>query len=132
MPKVLAWNSRSQTTPVGAEYIIMEKAPGIQLSKVWEGMHSRDKYIIVKQLVGFDKLFTQVKFPAYGSLYYSHDLPMPTPSVALPAMDVAGCQKFFVVGPTNNRKYFDDGRGALEFDRGPCKFNWLILPFHPY
>jgi len=38
-PKVYAWCSRANETPVGAEYIIMEKVPGIKLSHVWEDMH---------------------------------------------------------------------------------------------
>jgi hypothetical protein len=108
---------------VAAEYIIMEKAAGIQLSDVWEGMQSRKKYDIIKQLVGFEKAFATAKLPAYGSLYYSDDLPKPTPAIALPVIDMNDCQKSFSIGPTNGRKYFDDGRGILELDRGPCESN---------
>jgi hypothetical protein len=110
----------------------MEKAPGIQLSEVWESMHSREKYVIIKQLAGFERLFASSKFPAYGSLYYSYDLPSPTPAIVLPIMDVKGCQKSFSIGPTNNRKYFDDGRGVLDLDRGPCKSNWLMILLNSY
>ncbi|EGD84494.2 uncharacterized protein TERG_00772 [Trichophyton rubrum CBS 118892] len=46
VPKVLAWSSDSKN-PVGAEYIILEKAKGVQLTK----------------------------FPAYGNLYFRHSIP---------------------------------------------------------
>lgn len=103
----------------------MEKAPGIQLSELWGEMHSQKKYGIIKQLVGFEKALTTAKLPAYGSLYYSDDLPKHISAIALPVMDVNGSTKSFSIGPTNNRKYFDDGRGTLELDRGPCKSNFF-------
>jgi hypothetical protein len=103
----------------------MEKAPGIQLSELWDEMHSQKKYGIIKQLVGFEKALATAKLPAYGSLYYSDDLPKPISAIALPVMDVNGSKKSFSIGPTNNRKYFDDGRGTLELDRGPCKSNFF-------
>jgi len=101
----------------------MEKAPGIQLSELWDGMHSRKKYDIIKQLVGFEKAFAAAKLPAYGSLYYSDNLPESTLAIALPGMDVKGRDESFSICPTKNRKHFDDGRGTLDLDRGPCKSN---------
>ncbi|KAH8589704.1 kinase subdomain-containing protein [Bisporella sp. PMI_857] len=121
LPKVYTWSSRSDATPVGAEYIIMEKATGIQLSEVWDTMHSRKKYDIIKQLVGFDKSYSTADLPAYGSLYYSCDLHNSTAAIPLPAVSSSGNQTSFSIGPTNNRKYFDDGRGDLELDRGPWR-----------
>src|SRR4051812_1698284 len=35
VPKVLAWSSKAEENPVGAEYIIMEKVLGIELERVW-------------------------------------------------------------------------------------------------
>ena len=102
----------------------MEKAPGIPLSEVWESLHSRKKFEIIQQLVQFEASFA-AEFPAYGSLYYSHDLPTKTPAIQLPA--VKASQKRFSIGPTNNRKCFDDGRDRLHLDRGPCKRYFIFL-----
>ncbi|KUL89585.1 hypothetical protein ZTR_04373 [Talaromyces verruculosus] len=66
-PEVFDWCSKAANTAVGAEFIIMEKVPGIQLSQVWDQMEGLKK------------------------------------------------------GPTTNRKYFDDGRGSLDIERGPWK-----------
>ncbi|KAF2463221.1 uncharacterized protein BDR25DRAFT_329889 [Lindgomyces ingoldianus] len=80
--EIYAWSSQANETAIGTKFIIMHKAPGIQLS----------------ELVRFQSYFV-AEFPVYGSLYYNT----------------------FCVGPTNNRKYFDDGRGRLHLDRGPWR-----------
>lgn len=46
VPKVLAWSS-DPTNPVGAEYIIMEKASGIQLFGTWGAMDDSDRFGLV-------------------------------------------------------------------------------------
>ncbi|RLL96198.1 hypothetical protein CFD26_100335 [Aspergillus turcosus] len=102
-PKVYTWCAKADETPVGAEYIVMEKSPGIKLSHVWDDMHVLKKSEIVTQLVRFDASLASNPLPAYGSLYYAQD---------------ANGDKF-AVGPTNNRKYFDDGRATLPLDHGP-------------
>lgn len=120
VPEIYAWSSQADETAVGAEFIIMQKAPGIQLSEVWDTLHSRQRFKIVQQLVKFQSSFV-AEFPAYGSLYYSGDLPATASAVELTATTWKNRPHTFCVGPTNNRKYFDDGRGRLHLDRGPCK-----------
>lgn len=46
VPRVFAW-SCEKDQPVGAEYIIMEKAPGQELSKAWPSMDVSDKVDVV-------------------------------------------------------------------------------------
>ncbi|CAN9169807.1 unnamed protein product [Alternaria alternata] len=53
LPKVLAWNEDA-SNPVGAEYIIMTKAPGVQLFKVWGDMDELDRIQVVRQLAEFE------------------------------------------------------------------------------
>lgn len=50
VPKVYAWSSRAQDNVVGAEYIIMERLPGIQLSVVWADMGIEDRLTIAKAI----------------------------------------------------------------------------------
>jgi hypothetical protein len=85
----------------------MEKVPGTKLSNVWEEMHVLKRSEIVTQLVQFDKSLASHPFSEYGSLYYTENQ---TPNDK------------FTVGPTTNRKYFDDGRQFLDVDRGPCEY----------
>ncbi len=43
----------AQDNDVGAEYIIMQKAPGVQLQHVWNHMEIEDRLKIVKQIVRY-------------------------------------------------------------------------------
>ncbi len=131
-PRVFAWSSRREETPVHAEYIIMEKVPGVELEKLWGDLTGRQKYEIVKQLVGFEKPFASTSFGMYGSLYCAQDIPNVVSDEVL-CVNVDGTEtrcSQFAVGPTNNRMYFDEGRGNVGVDRGPCKTTWpLQIPY---
>lgn len=110
------------TEEIGAEYIIMEKSRGVELSKLWDGTPGPDKLQIVQQLVEFEKALVSTRFPLYGSLYYAKDLQ----KVQSNQMIDIGVKKRnagldFAVGPTTNRTFFDDGRNAIDVHRGPCK-----------
>lgn len=41
-PRVIAWDSTGDNS-VGSEYIIMEKAEGVQLSEIWSELEPRRK-----------------------------------------------------------------------------------------
>ncbi|KAI4277046.1 MAG: hypothetical protein LQ337_002071 [Flavoplaca oasis] len=47
-PKLLAWNA-NPVNPIGAEYIIMEKAPGVQLFTVWDDLSATDRLKLIKR-----------------------------------------------------------------------------------
>ncbi|KAL8798189.1 MAG: hypothetical protein Q9182_006881 [Xanthomendoza sp. 2 TL-2023] len=72
-PTLLAW-SADATNPVGAEYIIMEKAPGIQLFKVWDDLSPANRLQLIKSLTLLEQQFANVRFPAYGNLYFRHSI----------------------------------------------------------
>ena len=74
VPKVLYWSSRSDDSAVGAEYITMEKAPGVPLATVWPNLDIFDRIKIAKVLAGYQKTLASTAFPAYGNLYYKSDL----------------------------------------------------------
>ena len=105
----------------------MENVPGIELSGLWEDLTGRQKYEIVEQIVGYEKSFASTRFTMFGSLYYALDLPNIAGNEVLcvneDGMDMRCSQ--FAVGPTNYRMFFDDGRGTLDVDRGPCTTNSL-------
>jgi hypothetical protein len=57
VPKVLSWSSNATDNPFDAEYIIMEKVPGIQPDEVWPSMHIKDKFELVKSISGYQKAY---------------------------------------------------------------------------
>lgn len=101
----------------------MEKCRGMELSKLWDSMPGSDKLRVVKQLVEFEKALTSSQFPMYGSLYFAKDLPEVRPNQLVDLgskKDQLG--SVFAVGPTTNRNFFDDGRDAVDVNRGPCQY----------
>ena len=122
VPKVYAWSSRAQSNAVGAEYVIMEKLPGVPLDTVWAGMEVKDRLTIVKAIARYEKAWMSCTFKQFGSLYYSEDLDGPTQSLLHTDCDgVESKEPRFAVGPSTGRNFNDNGRSMVEFDRGPCK-----------
>jgi hypothetical protein len=102
VPRVLAWSSKAQENPVGAEYIIMEKVLGIELEHVWPSMNIKDRLTLVKTIAGFQKSWTSVSFKKFGSLYYANDLDESTGNEPL-YVDATGVDiidKKFAIGPS--------------------------------
>ena len=97
---------------VGAEFIIMEKCPGVELGRVWNRLAGKEKIEIVEQVAAFTARLASTRFPYYGSLHYSGDL-----------LNFEGMQvdDMFSVGLTTSRTWFDDKRGNIDVNRGPCK-----------
>ncbi|KAL2063111.1 hypothetical protein VTL71DRAFT_6183 [Oculimacula yallundae] len=123
VPKVFAWSSVAQENPVGAEYIIMEKVPGIELARVWPDMKIADRFAVVKAIAGFQKTWTSVSFKKFGSLYYAKDLDE-RPEITPLFIDESGIETNdtkFAIGPSTGRELLDNGRAAIDFDRGPWK-----------
>ncbi|OOF98897.1 hypothetical protein ASPCADRAFT_513042 [Aspergillus carbonarius ITEM 5010] len=110
VPKVLAYCSRAEQSKLGAEYIIMEKARGIELSRMWEGLRARDKLVIVKQVGAFTSRLAGARFSSYGSLYLHRDV-LVTERIKI--------DDTFAVGPTTRRAWFDDRRSEVDVHRGP-------------
>ncbi|EZG08123.1 hypothetical protein H106_02609 [Trichophyton rubrum CBS 735.88] len=71
-PKVYTWDSCA-TNPVGVEYIIMEKIPGIQLRQVWSHMKLVEKMNLCLDLARYQSAWLSVTFSRFGGLYYTQD-----------------------------------------------------------
>lgn len=121
VPRVLAWSSKAEENSVGAEYIIMEKVSGAQLDKVWSKMSIKDRFELVKAISGYQKAWMSTSFTKYGSLYYASDLDDSDGCVLVKEDGSVPRDRQFAVGPSTGREFLDDGRIALDFDRGPCK-----------
>lgn len=117
MPKVLAYCSRAGESKLGAEYIVMEKAAGIELGRVWDDLKPKERLAIVQQIARITCNLAQFRFPYYGSLYRKADLEL---------FESKAIGDDFAVGPTVNRAWFDDGRGEVDVHRGPCMCRFYV------
>jgi hypothetical protein len=73
VPRVLAWSS-DPSNPVGAEYIIMEKATGVQLFNTWSTMSDSDRFELVQRTTELEGELASIRFPPSGSLYLRESL----------------------------------------------------------
>ena len=123
VPRVYAWSSKANENPVGAEYIIMEKLPGIQLDDVWRNMGFQERWDLTQNIARYQSAWASIRFKQLGSLYYAQDLDQKSFDGPL-AIDQHGDEitdKKFAVGPSNGREFVDNEKANISFDRGPCK-----------
>jgi hypothetical protein len=110
----------------------MEKMAGVELERVWEDLTGPEKFDIIEQVVGFQASFASTRFPAYGSLYFAEDLPEQSSRAPL-SVEMAGTavpHSRFAIGPSVSRAFFDDGRAAVDLDRGPCMVTFSTHQLH--
>ncbi|KAF5319561.1 hypothetical protein D9619_008841 [Psilocybe cf. subviscida] len=71
VPRVITWSSRASSTPVGAEFIVMDVADGIELAGVWDTLIMHQKFILVREWVKFEERVIHAfsSKGGYGSLY---------------------------------------------------------------
>ena len=121
VPKVYAWNSHANGSAVGAEFIIMEKIPGIPLRSVWQYTKPADRLNIYLQVFGWQKAWSSARFTRFGGLYFAQDLNEVLPGpLYVDAEGISIENSRFAMGPAAGREWTDDGRKALTCDRGPC------------
>ncbi|KAG6063446.1 hypothetical protein E4U32_001241 [Claviceps aff. humidiphila group G2b] len=121
VPQVYDWSSKAQETPVGAEFILMEKLNGMELEEVWPDMDLQGRLDVVKAVAAYQESWASVSFEQFGSLYFAEDFKGENVK-ALVYTDENGRRvedSRFVVGSSTSRLMFDDGRDGIDFDRGP-------------
>lgn len=122
VPKVLAWCSNAEQTPVGSEYIIMDKASGVPLGTCHHEMGVSERFMVVQAIAGYQERWTKISYEGYGSLYFAHDLDE-SRGIQQPISHSTNGPSMhkYTVGPTNSRDWYDNERLLVELDRGPCK-----------
>lgn len=126
VPQIYGY-SASTDNPVKAEYILMERSAGVELSKVWGNMSGEQRDEVLTALVSYEIALSSAGLPMYGSLYYTEDLSGSTSSQILDSVNSVDKRKRFAVGPTTNRAFFDNRRDAVETDLGPCTFYRFVI-----
>ncbi|KAJ0424710.1 kinase-like domain-containing protein [Aspergillus carlsbadensis] len=117
VPRVFSW-STDESNPVGAEYIIMEKAPGEQLFERWDEQKSKKLELIV-HLTQLEAQLSAIPFPAYGGLYLRAN------AHRLRHHDLDGSldeQQSFCIGPSPDR-FFGVGAVAGISSKGDSRDN---------
>ncbi|KAL4965976.1 phosphotransferase enzyme family protein [Aspergillus stella-maris] len=118
VPRVHTWNSRAELHPVSAEFIIMDKVEGVQLSQVWDTIKLPEKLQVLLALTRLQTRWLSVSFSHYGSLYYAGDTdPLPG-SYYVKGKTVTRDSKF-TLGPATGKDWSDAGRSTLHVERGP-------------
>lgn len=117
VPRILAWNSTSETSDVGAEYIIMEKA---------EGREATEKDVDRSLVIGLAKALkplADLQFKYHGSIYYKKDVPAGEQSYGDFLLNPPSGVDFspFVIGPIAQRDWWRDDRAKQKGGHGPCK-----------
>ncbi|RAK79536.1 phosphotransferase family protein [Aspergillus fijiensis CBS 313.89] len=128
VPKVLAWNSAvDSTNRVGAEYIIMEYAPGKNLADVWTDMDLECKVRTMEDIVTIQHKFLSLKFSEYsrhGCLFYRKNAPPGSHPAIVEGGNLSHELKQriaerFSIGPIVNTAFWSQGRGDVDIYRGP-------------
>lgn len=113
---MLAW-STDASNAVGSEYIIMEKAAGTQLVKLWSKMPDKDHLLLIKNLCALLAEMANVKFPASGALYLQESMSKDDRYVSLPSDSDPSAA--FCIGPSCDRTWCD--ADMIRNHNGPCK-----------
>ncbi|KAI8969898.1 hypothetical protein BD414DRAFT_427824 [Trametes punicea] len=131
VPVVRAWCSKAESSPVGVEYIMYEKIPGIPLVQLdnndtLSGDLEEDPFIeIAPHIAGVVYFFSRARFTHFGSIYYKEDMPDSLRGGPFYGVPIEDLTSRFCIGPTVDREFWRAGRAALDIDRGPCKFRRL-------
>lgn len=118
VPKVFAWSDTS-TNSVGSEYIIMEKAPGIQLFQKWNKMAELEQFELIQALARLEGELSRLSFPANGSLYLRESI-----SNGIPLNRESDPSGDFCIGQSCERDWSGEKDTTVAkslFNSGPCR-----------
>lgn len=128
VPRVFSWSPHN-SNPVGAEYILMEKAAGIPLFERWSKMAEIDKLGLIKNLTQLEAQLAAISFPTYGGLYLRADADRLQHQNLDDNVDE---QHLFCIGPSPDRSFDLDEAASLRINdesinNGPCMYLMLFM-----
>lgn len=122
VPRVYAWSSEDNNA-VGAEYIIMEKAPGHPLENRWFSLTPKERVRLVTSFVELERKMFSLPLGSYGSLYHKSSLPphLQTDLYLPETPDETDDASRFCIGPATDYMFWRGRRAQMELNRGPCE-----------
>ncbi|KAK0106136.1 hypothetical protein ONS95_004638 [Cadophora gregata] len=120
-PRIIAW-SADRSNPVGAEYILEEKAPGKPLGSLWYQWPMKFKLGMISQVVEIERQLASTKFVKSGSIYFKGDIPRDMRSDNAIATSVprdSSVLERFQLGPLVSSGLWRGERANMDMDRGP-------------
>ncbi|KAG9032886.1 Phosphotransferase enzyme [Tulasnella sp. JGI-2019a] len=127
VPKVLGWSSHADSTAVGAEYILMERAEGVHIAERWDELKLPGQLQFGEQLLKVQTRMLGTKFGAFGSLYYRDAIPealqyrgdlISSDSEKLLSVSNIDLRRW-CIGPMADRDFYFEGKDLLDINRGP-------------
>ena len=118
IPNILDW-SDDPSNAIGSEYIIMEHAAGTQLHQKWPTMAIGQQIRCIDAIYRKLKEVVDIKFPAYGSVYFADS--------SLDSTYKRPFDENFSVGPHCGARYwYCNVSKSIYYDntkpnQGPCK-----------
>lgn len=129
IPRIYDWSAET-SNPVGAEYILEEKATGKPLGNMWANLTLPSQLDIMNQIVDVEKKMAAISFQRHGCIYYETDLKSRSldyeafDSQDSSSLESATGQKTqppaFVIGPSASPSFWERGKADMDVERGPC------------
>lgn len=99
----------------------MEKADGVLLSSKRASMGTTEKHQLIQNIIAFERSLVSHDFDKIGSFCYDKYLIFSEDKVSTTGYPG------FVVGPTTDRKFLEDGRNCILSGKGPCAYMHFIV-----
>ncbi|KAG9298812.1 hypothetical protein G9A89_015833 [Geosiphon pyriformis] len=101
VPTIFHWESSAEN-PVGTEFIIMERLPGVALSQVWDSLSLQNRKEILLQVIEIQCTLKNLSFPKIGGIFLDDK-----------------SSDGFKIGQAVEFTFFKEDRYLLSLDRGP-------------
>ncbi|EGE79026.2 phosphotransferase enzyme family protein [Blastomyces dermatitidis ATCC 18188] len=122
VPEVYGWSATTDNA-IGAEYIVMEFAPGIGLDTKWFDLTKREQRTVAIEIVEVERKLFGIPFGSFGSLYFKKDIPpeLQADLYAPGVEDPSGDSDTFCIGPIADDMFWYGKRAEMQVDRGPWR-----------
>lgn len=124
-PRILAWSAQ-KANPVGAEYILEERASGQPLGALWQDWNKLplvNRFGIIRQLVNMERKLAETTFQLCGSIYFKEDFPqgddMKLSGTCTISPSTLGR---YALGPMVGIDFWQGPKASMDLDRGPCEY----------
>jgi aminoglycoside phosphotransferase (APT) family kinase protein len=119
VPKVYSYCAYAEN-PVGAEYLLMEKADGVSLKTKWLELTKEEVSKLAHSFVEAELKLAEIPFSATGSLYFKKDIAseLQAPLYKEDHVEEEG-DSVFCIGPIADYMFWYGRRARLNLNRGP-------------